>query len=118
MLRNPRTKEPLSHAGNVYNLVPASGPVGRYVAVESVQELKALCIRSSVLRDLAGPDTSHAGGHLFAYDAVFDDTLHNVYQTLARRIGLRNIVADLEAQCTHAGPAQFAGCVGLRGSVR
>lgn len=110
--------EPLHHAGNVYNVKPKSSRMQRYVPVADVAELKLLAVRSSLLREMAGPDTSFVGGHLFAYDSVYNDTLQNAYQTFARKVGLENIVADLESPCMLSAPAQFAGCVGMRTALR
>jgi hypothetical protein len=119
VLRDDSATESLKYAGNVYNLTPAPGRgMTAYANVKDVKELKVMCLKSSVLEKLAGPDTSYDTGHLFTHDSVYFDTLHNQYQTLARKIGLENIVADLEHPCMCAGPAQFAGCVGMRGSVR
>lgn len=120
VLRDDSATEPLNYAGNVYNLTPAprGGGMATYANVKDVKELKVMCLKSSVLEKLAGPDTSYDKGHLFTHDSVYFDQLQNEYQTLARKIGLENIMADLERPCTCAGPAQFAGCVGMRGSVR
>ena len=119
VLRDDSSTEPLNHAGNVYNLTPSPGRgLTAYAKVKDVKELKVLCVKSSVLENLAGPETSYDKGHLFTHDSVFFDKLQNEYQTLARKIGLENIMADLERPCTCAGPAQFTGCVGMRGSVR
>jgi hypothetical protein len=118
ILRDDTATEPLNYAGNVYNLTPAPRGMAAYAHVKDVKELKVMCLKSSVLEKLAGPETSYDTGHLFTYDSVSFDKLNNAYQTLARKIGLENIVADLERPCTCAGPAQFAGCVGMRGSVR
>lgn len=118
VLRDDTATEPLNYAGNVYNLTPAPRGMAAYVSVKDVKELKVMCLKSSVLEKLAGPETSYDKGHLFTHDSVSFDKLQNEYQTLARKIGLEHIVADLERPCTCAGPAQFAGCVGMRGSVR
>jgi hypothetical protein len=120
VLGDAASTEPLNHAGNTYNVTPAPGRSGvsRYVPVREVKELKVLCLKSSVLEKLAGPETSYDKGHLFTYDSVFDNAFSNVYQTLARKLGIESIMADLDCPCVCAGPAQFAGCVGMRGSIR
>lgn len=117
--------EPIHHAGNVYNLTPANGGFARYLPVKtgSVQDLRVLGLATQVLRDMAGPHNAFSvqgeTKHLFAYDAVFDDTLHNPYQTFVRLLPASvTLMADVQEQCVLSGPAQFAGCVGMRGYVR
>ena len=121
-LETPGASEPLQHAGNVYNLEPAQGPLKRYVPVKTVRDLKVLALSSKVLRQMAGPSNSYLAEdgskhYLFTHDSVFENALQNQYQTLARRLPVP-LVADLELPCVMTGPAQFAGCVGMRGSVR
>lgn len=112
------SKEPLCHAGNVYNLTPAVATMQRYLPVAKVEELRVLALKTSAIKDLMGPSTSYAENtkHLVCHDAVYDDTFHNCYQTLFHK--LPHMVADVEAPCVMSAPAQFAGCVGMRGSVR
>lgn len=118
VLHSEVSTEPLHHAGNVYNLTPAVASMQRYVPVKHVRELRVLALKTQVIKDLMGPSTSYADNtkHLVCHDAVYDDTFHNVYQTLFRKIP--QIVADVEAPCVLSAPAQFAGCVGMRASVR
>ena len=120
VLNDPNATEPLNHAGNVYNVVPVPGQsLGRYVPIKDVTELKVLALDCSVLKKMAGPDISYDGGKgfLFAHESVYEDMYQNAYQTFARKLGVE-IVADLEAPCTLAAPAQFAGVIGMRTTVR
>jgi len=123
VLRDPESTEPIGHAGNVYNLVPASGSLKRYVPVSSVTELKILAVQSTLLEQLAGPDISYVDPvtnkprYLFAHESVFKDAYQNAYQTFSRRLPCA-IVADLDAPCVLSAPAQFAGCVGMRRVLR
>jgi hypothetical protein len=119
VLHSDSSKEPLNHAGNVYNLTPAVSTMRRYVPVTKVEELRVLALKSSLIKDLMGPSTSYAGNtkHLLCHDSVYDDAFHNCYQTFFRKIS-QLLVADVEAPCMMSAPAQFAGCVGMRASVR
>jgi hypothetical protein len=119
---DPLANEPLNHAGNVYNVIPASAGFQRYIPIAEIKELRALAVRSSVLEKLAGPDISYAAEdgttkYLFTHDSVFENKLQNVWQTFARKTG-EVIVADIETPCVYNAPAQFAGCVGMRTSLR
>jgi hypothetical protein len=118
VLYSEDSKEPLNHAGNIYNLTPAVATMQRYVPVHTVQELRVLVLKTSLIRDLMGPSTSYADNtkHLICHDAVYNDTFHNVYQTLFHKLPL--VVADVEAPCVLSAPAQFTGCVGMRTSLR
>jgi hypothetical protein len=125
VLHDPSATEPLHHAGNVYNVTPDPGRgLVRYVPIRDVTELKVLAIKSSVLQAMAGPDISYdiqdGTAYLFTHESVFENKLQNVYQTLTRKLKDKgiHIVADLDAPCTLAAPAQFAGCVGMRSAVR
>lgn len=122
---NPPT-ESVQHAGNVYNVMPSNGGFARYLPVdmESVHELRVLGLSTEVLKNMAGPHNEFKTPHgqtryLFAYDSVFDGKYRNPYQTFARLLPSDvRLVADVQEQCMFTGPAQFAGCVGMRGYVR
>lgn len=124
-VKNGNESEPVNHAGLTYNVTPTTGPVRyglRYVPIDEVNELKVVAIASHVLRRMAGPDLSYEDDdgvrrYLFAHDSVFDNRFHNQFQTFARRLPVP-LVADLEAPCIMTGPAQFAGCVGARKTLR
>ncbi len=121
VLRDPHDQEPINHAGNVYNVTPSgAGALQRYVAVSKVLELKVVAIAASKLREMAGPDISYEHSdktkYLFAHDSVFENAYQNPYQTFARKVG--DIVVDLESPCILSAPAQFAGCVGMRQTLR
>lgn len=131
VLADPDATEPVAHAGNTYNVAPQpGGALRRYapVMVQAVRELRVLAVPSRVLAAMASPDISYTaaapdGGttttkitkHLFAYESVFEDAYANAYQTFVRRLPRgTGVLADLEAPCVLAAPAQFAGCVGMR----
>ena len=116
--KDPAATEPLSHAGNVYNVTPGAATLAhRYVPVTALTELRALIVDCRVLQRMAGPDISYVDGgatkFLFTHDSVWENSRQNEYQTFARKSG-ETVVADLEAPCVLAAPAQFAGCVGMR----
>lgn len=124
VLADPLATEPLSHAGNVYNVTPSPGPgLHRYVPIKDVSELRVLGVSSAILAAMAGPHLSYTDSDgndktLFAYESVLDGAYQNPWQTFARLLGSTPIVADLEAPCVFAAPAQFAGCVGMRSVLR
>jgi len=116
--KDPAATEPLSHAGNVYNVTPGAATLAhRYAPVTALAELRALVVDCRVLARMAGPDISYvengATKYLFAHESVWENSRQNEYQTFARKSG-ESVVADLEAPCVLAAPAQFAGCVGMR----
>lgn len=115
------SKEPLGHSGNVYNLTPVlGGGLQRYAPVKEVKELRVLAIATSVLAEMAGPCNSFGDGkYLYCHDSVYEDVFQNPYQTLVRKLPSDvRVMADLDMPCVLSAPAQFAGCVGMRGFVR
>lgn len=122
-VQDDRATEPLAHAGNVYNIVPESASMSRYVPVKSIRESKVMVIKSSVIESMVGEHTKSTKDgkpfHILHFESSSDDTLNNPDQTFFKTLQrYTNVVADLQEQCTMSGSAQFAGCVGLRGFVR
>jgi hypothetical protein len=121
-INTPGATEPLRHAGNVYNIIPAQASLSRYLPVQSVVESKVLMIKSEEIAKITGPHTEYTDAQgvrkdLLAHPSVFENTLQNEYQTFIRKLQCP-LVADVQEQCTLSANAQFAGCVGQRGFVR
>ena len=115
-----KSNEPVEHTGNVYNIKPRNVLYSRYVAVDTVNDAKIMCISLAALKSLSGPHTAGNNMHLYTHDAIFGGRFYTPYQTLVKKFQDTNlsVVADVENQCTISGNAQFAGCVGARGFVR
>lgn len=121
-INSPGSQEPLHHAGNVYNIVPANTMLARYIALQSVIECRVLILHSEEIAKITGPHTEYidANGdakHLLTHSSVFENQLQNEYQTFIRKLQCP-VVADVQEQCTMSANAQFAGCVGQRGFIR
>lgn len=119
VLADDAATEPIAHAGNVYNLTPATGHrLQRYVPVKEVSELRVLALSFALLESIEGDSYTDETGDkkLYTRDTVVDGKFLNKYQTFARKVP--SLVVDLEAPCNLNAPAMFAGCVGYRGYVR
>lgn len=111
------SKEPMEHAGNVYNLTPEVSGMHRYLEVKKVEELRVLAIATSVLKNMQCD--KYGDKYLYCHESVHNNAYQNPTQTLARKLPKDvRLMADIEAPCVLSAPAQFAGCIGMRGFVR
>lgn len=97
--------EQLRFKGNTYNLDPAGcrqrGAPPGYLAVDNV-ELGAVVLGKAAIKALA--DKASCKG-------LVTDT------QLCRAWG-KDILVDMDHQCTNFGPHEFTGCVGMRATLR
>lgn len=116
------SREPIAHAGNVYNVVLENTFEGRYAPVAEARELGVLAVAKDVLEAVASPAISYTAPdgktrYLYAHASVFEDALQTDHQTFVRRAA-RPLLADTACPCSLSGPAQFAGSASHRTRLR
>ncbi len=118
-VKDPTSREPINHAGNVYNMKLEGLPKDNgYTAVKDVDWIDAAFVRREAVEDIAQrhPDIVSEKS-AFALDGVYDGKFIPGHKRFVQLYG-KQVWADVEHQCTVSGPFDYVGCVGSRTVLR
>lgn len=117
---NKENKEPLHHAGNVYNVKLEGLPrADGYTSVKELEWVDAIFVRREVVDDIAArhPDVVSEQKSAFALDGVYGGKFASASKRFVQLYG-GVVWADVEHQCAVSGPFDYVGCVGSRRVLR